>query len=42
MRSGIFAIGRVRLLRQAVGTVLLMAGMALLVAHGLSWLRMHW
>ncbi|EGH64266.1 hypothetical protein A584_10466 [Pseudomonas syringae pv. theae ICMP 3923] len=31
-----------RLLRLAVGTVLLMAGMALLVAHGLSWLRMHW
>ncbi|NAS97554.1 hypothetical protein CU664_21240 [Pseudomonas syringae pv. actinidifoliorum] len=42
MRSGIFAIGRMRLLRLAVGTVLLMAGMALLVAHGLSWLRMNW
>jgi ZIP family zinc transporter len=42
MRSGIFAIGRMRLLRLAVGTVLLVAGMALLVAHGLSWLRMHW
>ncbi|NAT16019.1 hypothetical protein CU666_04425 [Pseudomonas syringae pv. actinidifoliorum] len=42
MRSGIFAIGRMQLLRLAVGTVLLMAGMALLVADGLSWLRMHW
>ncbi|EKG30601.1 hypothetical protein ALP32_101147 [Pseudomonas avellanae] len=42
MRSGIFAIGRMRLLRLAVGTVMLMAGMGLLVAHGLSWLRMHW
>ncbi|KAA3546052.1 hypothetical protein B7R56_11505 [Pseudomonas savastanoi pv. retacarpa] len=41
MRSGIFALSGVRLLRLVVGTGLLLAGMSLLIAHGLSWLRMH-
>ncbi|KAA8696406.1 hypothetical protein ALO80_03999 [Pseudomonas caricapapayae] len=41
MRSGILAISSVRLVRLAVGIVLLVAGMALLIAQGLSWLRLQ-
>ncbi|RMT85289.1 ZIP family metal transporter [Pseudomonas viridiflava] len=41
MRSEILAISSVRLFRLAVGTVLLLAGMALLVAQGLAWLNLE-
>ncbi|MCD5993291.1 ZIP family metal transporter [Pseudomonas sp. CDFA 602] len=41
MRSEILAISSVRLFRLAVGTVLLLAGMALLVAEGLEWLSLE-
>jgi len=41
MRSEILAISSVRLFRLAVGTVLLLAGMALLVAEGLAWLSLE-
>ncbi|BBN64942.1 MULTISPECIES: hypothetical protein [Pseudomonas] len=38
MRSGFLTLSNVRLFRLAVGSVLLLAGMALLIAHGLSWM----
>ncbi|WP_122613492.1 ZIP family metal transporter [Pseudomonas viridiflava] len=41
MRSEILAVSSVRLFRFAVGTVLLLAGMALLVAQGLAWLNLE-
>ncbi|MEE4888009.1 ZIP family metal transporter [Pseudomonas alliivorans] len=41
MRSEILAVSSVRLFRLAVGTVLLLAGMALLVAQGLAWLNLE-
>ena len=41
MRSEILAVSSVRLFRFAVGTVLLLAGMALLVAEGLAWLNLE-
>ncbi|SHN11854.1 hypothetical protein SAMN05216593_108120 [Pseudomonas asturiensis] len=41
MRSEILAISSVRLFRLAVGTVLLVAGMALLAAQGLAWLNLE-
>ncbi|MFJ4142125.1 ZIP family metal transporter [Pseudomonas sp. NPDC089734] len=41
MRSEILTISSVRLFRLAIGTVLLLAGMALLVAQGLAWLNLE-
>lgn len=41
MRSEILAISSVRLFRLAVGTVLLLAGLALLVAQGMAWLNLE-
>ncbi|WP_010427528.1 hypothetical protein [Pseudomonas congelans] len=41
MRSGLTTLSNVRLFRLAVGSVLLLAGMAILVAHGLSWMRVQ-
>jgi ZIP family zinc transporter len=41
MSSEILAISSVRLFRLAAGTVLLLAGMALLVAQGLAWLNLE-
>ena len=38
MGSQILAVGGVRMFRYALGTLLLLAGTALLVAKGLAWL----
>ena len=41
MRSEVHAISSARVVRKAVGAVLWLAGLALLVAHGVAWLRVH-
>lgn len=38
MRSEVMSVSSVRLFRLALGTLLLLAGAALLVARGLAWL----
>lgn len=41
MRSEIHALSSVRLFRLAIGTVLLLAGLALLLAQGMAWLNLE-
>jgi ZIP family zinc transporter len=41
MRSDILALGSVRLLRLALGLILVIVGTALLVAQGLSWVALE-
>ncbi|ELS41414.1 hypothetical protein [Pseudomonas syringae] len=41
MRSELLTLSNVRLFRLAVESVLLLAGMALLIAHGLNWMRVQ-
>ncbi|CZT30597.1 putative membrane protein [Pseudomonas cerasi] len=41
MRFGFLTLSTARLFRMVVGSVLLLAGMALLVAHGLSWMHLQ-
>ena len=41
MGTQIMAVGGVRMFRYALGTLLLLAGMALLVAKGLVWLDLE-
>ena len=42
MGTQILAVGGVRMFRYAFGTLLLLAGTALLVAKGLVWLDLEW
>lgn len=41
MGTETLAIGSGRMFRYAVGSLLLLAGMTLLVAHGLEWLNLE-
>lgn len=41
MRSEVMSVSSVRLFRLALGTLLLLAGTALLVARGLAWLDLE-
>ncbi len=42
MRSQMMSVSRVRLFRLALGTLLLLAGTALLLARGFAWLDLVW
>lgn len=42
MRSKVMTVSRVRLFRLALGTLLLLAGTALLLARGFAWLDLAW
>ncbi len=41
MRTDVMSVGSVRLFRMALGTLLLLAGTALLVARGIAWLELE-